>query len=88
MLILLACDENSKELARMVSFCRTVGLPTCLEDIDVTMEEMEKILDQTVESPELVYSPYEVKKTMLRDAVLYMEAYAKQSGSATKAVMV
>ena len=50
-------------------------MPTKLADIDVTPEEMQRVLVETEKSPELVRTPYKVTKEMLYDAVLRLEAY-------------
>lgn len=74
-LVLLMCDCQMDELARVFAFCKRVGLPTKLSDIDVTLEEMDRVLDKTVQSRELERSPYPVTKEMLLDAVKRLEEY-------------
>ena len=74
-LVLLMCDGQEEALRRAYSFCKSVGLPTKLADIDVTPEEMQRVLVETEKSPELVRTPYKVTKEMLYDAVLRLEAY-------------
>lgn len=78
-LVLLMCDGQKDELARNYAFCKSVGLPTKLSDIDVTMDEMERVLDKTAASPELVRTPYKVTKDMLIKAVLDLEEYNKNN---------
>lgn len=74
-LVLLMCDKQKDELARVFRFCKSVGLPTKLADIDVTLEEMDRVLTKTEASPELVRTPYQVTKAMLYQAVVDLEAY-------------
>lgn len=74
-LVLLMCDRQKEELARVFAFCKSVGLPTKLADIDVTLEEMDKVLTKTEASPELVRTPYKVTKAMLYQAVVDLEDY-------------
>lgn len=76
-LVLLMCDRRMDELARVFDFCKSVGLPTRLADIDVSPEEMEEVLTRTAESPELVRTPYKVTKEMLLGAVAALEDYNK-----------
>ena len=77
-LVLLMCDKQQEELAKVFAFCRAIGLPTCLADLDVTLPEMERVLDETVKNGELVRSPYLITKELLRDAVLQLEEYHKR----------
>jgi glycerol dehydrogenase len=77
-LVLLMCDKNMAELERNFKFCKSVGLPTKLADIDVTLAEMDKVLDKTVESGELVRTPYKITKEMLLGAVKNLEEYNKK----------
>lgn len=74
-LLLLMCDKQMEELERNFNFCKSVGLPTKLADIDVTLEEMDRVLTKTEQSPELVQTPYKVTKQMMLDAVLALEEY-------------
>lgn len=76
-LVLLMCDGQEAVLRRAFDFCKSVGLPTKLADIDVTPEEMRRVLVETEKSPELVRTPYKVTKEMLYDAVMRLEAYGK-----------
>lgn len=74
-LVLLMCDRQMDELGRIFEFCKSVGLPTRLADIEVTLDEIDRILVETEKSPELVQTPYPVTKEMLRDAVVDLEKY-------------
>ena len=76
-LVLLMCDKQTEELKRIFNFCKSVGLPTKLSDIDVTFAEMDAVLTKTEQSPELVRTPYQVTKQMLYDAVVALEEYNK-----------
>lgn len=76
-LVLLTCDQQNEELDRVFKFCKSVGLPTKLADIDVTLAEMDAVLTETEQSPELVRTPYRVTKQMLYDAVVALEEYNK-----------
>lgn len=76
-LVLLMCDNQQDELARAYQFCKSVGLPTKMADIDVTLEEMDRVLVETEKSQELVQSPYKVTKEMLHEAIVKLEKYHK-----------
>ncbi|MEN6564883.1 MAG: iron-containing alcohol dehydrogenase family protein [Veillonellales bacterium] len=74
-LVLLTCDKNDQELERIFKFCKTIGLPTKLADIDVKIEEMDAVLTKTEQSSELARTPYPVTKAMLYDAIVRLEDY-------------
>ncbi len=76
-LVLLMCDKQTEELKRIFNFCKSVGLPTKLSDIDVTLAEMDAVLTETEKSPEFARTPYKVTKQMLYDAVVALEKYNK-----------
>ena len=77
-LVLLMCDQQLDDLKRVYEFCKSVGLPTKLADIDIKLEELDMILETTAKSAELVHSPYPVSKKMLQDAVQALEDYNKK----------
>ncbi|WP_110954169.1 iron-containing alcohol dehydrogenase family protein [Anaerosinus massiliensis] len=74
-LVLLMCDKQKEELKRIFDFFKSVGLPTKLADLDVSLDEMDAVLAKTEQSPELVRTPYKVTKQMLHDAVVALEEY-------------
>jgi glycerol dehydrogenase-like iron-containing ADH family enzyme len=74
-LVLLACDKNDQELERIFNFCKSIGLPTKLADMDVKIEEMDAVLTKTEQSSELVRTPYPVTRAMLYDAIVRLEDY-------------
>lgn len=76
-LVLLMCDNDMAALERAFHFCKSVGLPTKLADIEVSLAEMDKVLDETAKSHELDRTPYKVTKQMLYDAVTALEEYNK-----------
>lgn len=84
-LVLLMCDGQLDELARNFAFCKKVGLPTKLSDIDVTLAEMEPVLAKTVESSELKVSPYPVTQEMLLKAVMDLEEYNQKMANGGRA---
>ena len=76
-LLLLMCDQQEEELKKAYRFCKMVGLPTKLADIDVTLPEIKQVLIETEKSNELVQSPYRVTKEILYEAVVKLEEYNK-----------
>lgn len=78
-LLLLMCDGQEEELEKVFKFCRQLGLPTCLADLDVTLEELDLVFDETVKSGELTQSPYLITKEILQTGVLNLEKYHQQN---------
>ncbi len=68
-LILLLCDNQAEEFAKILRFNFSVGLPVCLDDIGVTREEFEKLIPVIPAMSDLNRYPYKVTEQMLRDAL-------------------
>ena len=74
-LVLLAMDGADDELAKVYDFNRAMQLPTCLADIDVTVDELEPALTRALQTFDLNVMPYKVDKEMYRNAILALEEY-------------
>lgn len=67
-LILLLADGQEEMFQKMLSFNRSVGLPTRLEDIGITEEDLNKVLPQVLSMPDIAHNPYPVTLDMLSGA--------------------
>ena len=75
-LIQLIIDENWDMLKKTYDFNRSVGLPVCLNDLDLTRDDpLDDVLDATVVNQELDHVPFKVTRNMLRAAIDYLEDY-------------
>ena len=74
-LVLLAMDGADDELAKVYDFNRAMQLPTCLADVDVTVDELEPVLTRALQTFDLNVMPYKVDKEMYRNAILALEEY-------------
>ena len=67
-LILLLVDGQEEMFQKMLSFNRSVGLPTRIQDIGITEEDLSKVLPQVLSMPDIAHNPYPVTLDMLSGA--------------------
>ncbi|WP_432663610.1 iron-containing alcohol dehydrogenase family protein [Wukongibacter baidiensis] len=74
-LVQLAMDNQEEELKKLHDFYKKIKLPTCLEDIEVKNDRayLEQVLENTVNSPDMEYLPYEVTKDMVFEGIQKLE---------------
>lgn len=71
-LILLLCDNNKKEFEKIYEFNKKVGLPVCLEDININNEQFESIIDKIPQMSDVNHYPYKITTEMLHNALLIL----------------
>lgn len=64
-LLLLMIDGQEEECQKMIRFFKTVGLPTRLADIDVTVEEVVSCAAAMTADEDLEHYPYRVTEEMI-----------------------
>ena len=67
-LILLLTDGQDEMFEKMLAFNRSVGLPTRLEDIGITEEDLQRVLPKVLSMPDIAHHPYPVTLDMLSGA--------------------
>lgn len=67
-LILLLVDGQEDMFRRMYAFNRSVGLPTRIEDIGITEEDVRKVLPKVLSMPDIAHNPYPITLDMLSGA--------------------
>ena len=67
-LILLLVDGQAEMLKKMLAFNRSVGLPTRIEDIGITMEDLIKVLPKVLSMPDIAHNPYPITLDLLSGA--------------------
>ena len=73
-LVQLIVDKNYEGLEEVYKFNKELGLPVCLEDLDLDKDDpLDDILDNTVINQELEHVPFKVTKKMLKEAIDYLE---------------
>ena len=68
-LLLLVMDGREDESTKLIEFNKTVGLPTCLSDIDVTVEQVAACAHTMTEDEDVRHYPYKVTEEMILRAV-------------------
>ncbi|MPN52454.1 hypothetical protein SDC9_200116 [bioreactor metagenome] len=67
-------DKQFDKLSKTIEFYKTIGLPICLKDLDISKDDpLEDVLELTVQNKELNHIPYPITKAMIRDAIDYLE---------------
>lgn len=75
-LVNLMVDKDWEKLSAAYAFGKSVGLPTCLADLELTREDpLEDVLTATLQNQEMTHTPYPVTRQMLRQAILDLEDY-------------
>ncbi|MEA4973815.1 MAG: iron-containing alcohol dehydrogenase family protein [Candidatus Metalachnospira sp.] len=61
-LVLLTYDKNYDECDRIMAFHKEMGLPVCMEDIDLTEADLQAVAERASITKEWTCVPYEVTK--------------------------
>lgn len=72
-LVMLTCDKQFKERDRVYSFNKSIGLPTCLADIEVKENDLDKVLDKAMETEDIKHVPYKITREMIYNAIMDLE---------------
>ncbi|MEG2018163.1 MAG: iron-containing alcohol dehydrogenase family protein [Clostridium sp.] len=74
-LVQLAIDKDLEELKRLHEFFKRIGIPTSLKDIEVEKDlyYLDKVLQETIDGPDMKDLPYVVIKEMVFDAIKVVE---------------
>ncbi|MBQ8590543.1 MAG: iron-containing alcohol dehydrogenase family protein [Firmicutes bacterium] len=75
-LVQLAVDRDLEEAKRLKKFLETLKIPTTLKEMNVSTErtELELVLKETVEGPDMEHIPYPVTEDMVYNAIIEIEA--------------
>ncbi|MBQ8734195.1 MAG: iron-containing alcohol dehydrogenase family protein [Anaerotignum sp.] len=77
-LILLTLDKQYDKLDRFYDFYKAMKLPTKLADIEITVDELDPVLELAMKRYDMDVVPYEITAGMLKDAILELEEYNKK----------
>ena len=71
----IAENASWETIKEYVEFCKKVGLPTTLADLQVELtEENLQLIADNVSQPELVREPFEISSDMLKEIVKAADA--------------
>ena len=78
--VLLALDHQYDRLKEFQAFCRSLGLPTTMKDIDLTPEDLPAIADKAADGSIVEWGkwPYDVTKQGFIDAILEASKYGEE----------
>lgn len=74
-LLLLLVDQDMETFKTVYEFNRSIGLPTCIADVEITPKDLEAVIDKTVSMKDIDHNPYKVTKEMLTEAFETLAAY-------------
>ena len=74
-LVLLTMDKQYDKLDQFFKFYKEMKLPTKLADIEVTVDELDPVLEAAVKKYDLQVVPYTITTQMIKDAILELEKY-------------
>lgn len=76
-LVMLTVDKQYETRDKLFDFCKKVGFPTCIKDLDVKEEELPVAAQKALQGIDLKVYPYEVSAKMIVDGILELEEYQK-----------
>lgn len=76
-LILLLCDNNKKEFEKIYNFNKKVGLPTCIQDINISEQQFENIIGNIPKMSDVKHYPYKITLDMLHNSLHVLKEMSK-----------
>lgn len=74
-LLLLLIDGQEENFRRVYEFNRSISLPVCMEDVEITEEDLDAVIKKAVSMKDIDHNPYIITEEMLRDAFYTLEKY-------------
>jgi glycerol dehydrogenase-like iron-containing ADH family enzyme len=73
-LFLLLVDGQEEEFQKIYAFNKSIGLPVCMDDIDITFDQWDETIDRIPFTKDIQHYPYEVTRPMLEAAYARLES--------------
>lgn len=70
---LLLVDNDIETFKKVYEFSKSVGLPTCLADLEFTTDDIDKLAEGAAAMKDIEHNPYVVTKEMIADAMKKLE---------------
>lgn len=70
---LLLVDHDTENFEKVYAFSKSVGLPTCLADLEFTAENIEELAKGAAAMKDIDHNPYVVTKEMIAEAMKKLE---------------
>lgn len=74
-LILLLVDHDKEMFKKIYDFNRSVGLPTCLKDIEMEEKDLQKLVPMVCAMKDIDHNPYKISEEMVMKAFKELEKY-------------
>jgi len=74
---LLLVDNNMEDFETVYKFNKSVGLPTCLKDLEFTKDSIEQLAENAVIMKDIEHNPYVITKEMLITSMEKLEELNK-----------
>lgn len=71
---LLLVDNDMETFEKVYNFSKSVGLPTCLSDLEFTVDDIDKLAEGAVIMKDIEHNPYSITKEMLVEAMKKLES--------------
>ena len=68
-LLALLVDRQEDEFEKIYRLNRAIGLPTSLEDIEISEEQWEECMERIPDMSDVAHYPYKVTRKMLEEAM-------------------
>lgn len=72
-LILLLVDNNKEMFDKIYAFNKSVGLPVCLKDIEMSQSDLDKLVPAVCAMKDIEHNPYEITQDMVKNAFIKLE---------------
>ena len=79
MLVLLLVDKNEEMFNTMFEFNKSISLPTCLADIEMNENDLDRLVPMVCAMKDIDHNPYEITNDMVFEAFKKLEEYNKHN---------
>lgn len=74
-LVLLLVDGNREMFEKIYDFNQSIGLPTCLSDIEMRTDDLDRLVPMVCNMKDIDHNPYEITEDMVYKAFIELEKY-------------
>lgn len=78
-LILLLVDNNKEMFKKIYDFNKSIGLPVCLADIEMSEQDLDKLVPMVCSMKDIEHNPYHISEEMVSEAFNELEEYNKMN---------
>lgn len=77
-LVLLTCDKQYEKLDTLYKLYKAIKLPTKLADLEVSTDDLKKVITKALETGDINHVPYEITYDMIYNSIMELEEYNKK----------